>query len=426
MAIAERERFIAYFCSFKFYFIMTTVKIKFRSSSLPGKSGSLYFSLVHQGKSAQVTTKYKVYPGEWDEFMQRVVLTSTSRDKELVSIQQKIQDSEQVLRNVILYLEKDTGGDYSVKDIVCFFKGRIRRKSFFSFMDDQIVELNATRRFGTAQNYYCARQSFCNFLQGQDLLFQELTENVICEYDQWLKRKGLTRNTISFYMRTLRAVCNKAAEKYFFSLPPLFERVYTGVDKTRKRATNENVIVRLLQLDLRCSPSLGYARDLFLFSFYTRGMAFVDIAYLKKSDIKYGVITYIRRKTGKMMFVRLEHCMQEIIDRHSIGAAHSGYLFPLISSVDEGKAYEQYKNALCTYNKQLKKISGLLGLPLSYLSSYVARHTWATVARNKNVPLSIISAGMGHGSETTTQIYLASLETSIIDDANHHIISGCM
>lgn len=403
---------------------MATVKIRLRPSSLPDKPGSLYFSIVYQGKSAQVTTKYKLFPEEWDEYGQRIIFMNVSREKELVSVQQQLRNNWQILNNIIFDLEKSRSGDYSVKDIICFFKDRMGRKSFFLFMDDQIVELKAAYRFGTAQNYYCARQSFCHFLQGEELSFHELTEEVIRNYDQWLKMKGVARNTISFYMRILRAVCNKAAGKYFFSIPPIFEHVYTGVDKTRKRAMNENIIVRLLQLDLRHASSLEYARDLFLFSFYTRGMAFVDIAYLKKIDVRYEIITYVRRKTGRVMSVRLEHCMQEIIDRYSIEAIDSEYLFPIISSSSEGKAYEQYKSALCSYNKQLKRLSSLLGFPPSYLSSYVARHTWATVARNKNVPLSIISAGMGHGSEATTQIYLASLETSVVDDANHHIISG--
>lgn len=247
-----------------------------------------------------------------------------------------------------------------------------------------------------------------------------MTEDFILEYDSWLRKKGITRNSVSFYMRILRSVYNKAAAEMFFSPENIFRKVYTGVDRTRKRAVNEEIIVRLSNLDLSEHKALDYARDIFIFSFYTRGMAFVDIAYLRKSNIRNGFIQYIRRKTGQIINIRIESCMKKIMDHYK---TKSEYIFPIITSSDEKIAYRQYQNSLSYYNKQLKKISDLLGLP-SPLTSYVARHTWATAARNKNIPLSVISAGMGHTSEKTTQIYLASLDNSIIDEANKFIISS--
>lgn len=152
-------------------------------------------------------------------------------------------------------------------------------------------------------------------------------------------------------------------------------------------------------------------------------MTFVDIAFLRKTDLSHGTICYIRHKTGQPITVCIEHCMQEIIDRYSHFTHSSPYVFPLLTSTDELLAYNQYQNALSYYNKQLKKLSCLLSSPIS-LSSYVSRHTWATIARNRNIPLSVISAGMGHSSQVTTQIYLASLEDSVVDEANRAIIRG--
>ena len=201
-----------------------------------------------------------------------------------------------------------------------------------------------------------------------------------------------------------------------------FRNVYTGVDRTRKRAVDESVISRLMRLDTGRSKSLEIARDLFMFSFYARGMAFVDMAYLRKSDIRDGIISYERRKTGQRLSVRLEPCMKSVVDRYADRARDTPYVFPILRSAVPEAAYRQYSVALNYYNRRLKVLSDMLGLEAG-LSSYTSRHSWASVARNHHVPVSIISAGMGHASEQTTLIYLASLENSVIDDANRRVIA---
>ena len=222
-------------------------------------------------------------------------------------------------------------------------------------------------------------------------------------------------------MRILRSVYNKAVGEGIASQRAPFEKVYTGVDKTRKRAVDMATIESLRKLDLRGSRSLAYARDLFVFSFYMRGMAFVDMAYLRKSDVRDQTAQYIRRKTGQSLCIRLEPCITEIIRRYARKTKNTPYVFPIIAATDENEAYAQYQNALSYYNKLLKKLSKLLQAD-THLSSYVSRHTWATTARNCDIPLSVISAGLGHRSQATTQIYLASLEDSVIDEANRKII----
>lgn len=175
-----------------------------------------------------------------------------------------------------------------------------------------------------------------------------------------------------------------------------FRSVYTGVERTRKRAIREDIMVRLQKLNLADSAPLAFSRDLFIFSYCTRGMAFVDIAYLKK---------------------------EEIIKRYEPYVYNSPYLFPIITSNNPEEAYRQYQTALGYHNRKLKKLGKLTGENLR-LSSYTARHSWATVARNHNVPLSIISAGMGHTSEKNTLIYLESVENSLIDKADEGILKA--
>ncbi len=273
----------------------------------------------------------------------------------------------------------------------------------------------------TANNYSSALRSFKCFLI-RDIPFEQFTEQLVINYEQWLFDRGILRNTSSFYLRILRAVYNKAVKQTLVIQSFPFESVYTGVDRTRKRAVGEDVILKLLRLNLSHSYPLALSRDLFVFSYCMRGMSFIDMAYLKKSDITGNTINYVRRKTGQYISVKIEPCARDIIYRYDSTTKNLPYVFPILTSTDAGKAYTQYLVQLGYHNRKLKRLATQLNIDL-HLSSYTARHTWATIARNKNIPISIISAGMGHTSEQTTRIYLDSIDNSIIDDANRSILS---
>lgn len=164
--------------------------------------------------------------------------------------------------------------------------------------------------------------------------------------------------------------------------------------------------------------SLALSRDIFLFSYCARGMAFVDIAFLRRDDICGDWFSYVRRKTGQRLTVRIEPPMAAIINRYKNEAGE--YVFPIISA-DGQDAYRQYQTALGYHNRKLKQLAEIAGIS-EKLSTYTARHSWATAARRHNVPLSIISAGLGHSSERTTLIYLDSVENVALDNANHEIL----
>lgn len=296
--------------------------------------------------------------------------------------------------------------------------------SFFIFMEEQEKLLKDNGQFKTADSYSCTLKSFSNFRKGQDLDLSEVTSEEMKHYQSWLKQHGVVANASSFYMRVLRAAYNKAVDKNLVVQQHPFNEVYTGVDKTRKRALSIEVLRLLKELDLSKNKGLAYARDLFMFSFYTRGMSFVDMAHLCKEDIKEGVITYRRKKTGQKLVIGLEPCMEEIIKKYHYLTSGSEYVLPILNPNKSKTLEVQYYNALRYLNIQLKKIEKLLNISHVHLTSYVPRHTWASVARNKGVALSIISEGMGHTSETTTRIYLASLNQVIIDDANHEVLSA--
>jgi len=260
-------------------------------------------------------------------------------------------------------------------------------------------------------------------LTGVNLPFSAMTEQLIADYNAFLVQRGMVRNSVSFYMRIMRAVYNKAVRLKLVEQSYPFTEVYTGIDRTRKRAVPESVISQLYKLELEEGSAVALARDMFIFSFCTRGMAFVDMAYLKKSNLQNGVICYARRKTGQLLTVKIEPGVQRIIDKYRF--ASETYVFPIITSSDVKKSYDEYQVAINTHNRLLRRLSKMLPTECK-LTSYVSRHSWATAARNHNVPISVISAGMGHTSEQTTRIYLTMLENSVIDDANQGIIKSLL
>lgn len=289
--------------------------------------------------------------------------------------------------------------------------------SLFAYFQMQVDKLKLLGKFGTADTYLATMRSLRKFYLNKEVLLSDLDKEQILQYEAFLLKNGLQKNTSSFYIRVLRAIYNKAVDDGIVDSKNIFRNVYTGIDKTIKRALSKEEISRIKNIDLGDDFLLNFSRDIFMFSFYTRGMSFIDIAYLKKSDIYSVRLYYRRRKTGQLLSVRIESCMQCIIDKYS--QDNSKYVFPIIRN--QSIARNNYKSMLHTVNSQLKRLSLLLKLKIP-LSMYVARHSWATIAKENNIPLAVISEGMGHASEQITQIYLASLNSSIIDAANKMVI----
>ena len=395
---------------------MATVKVKLRPSTVPGKAGTIYYQLTHLRQVKQITTKIHLHPQDWDSNKAQIIFT----DSTSYLLQCKIDRDLDRLKKIIYKIDAECA-NYTVNEIIEKFYQTTADYSITDFFTQQIQKLKNDNRRGTARNYSKTLKSLKAFMKNTDSTFNIVTEQFVESYNTFLIQRGVVRNTISFYMRIFRPVYNKAVTQKIIEQTFPFKNVYTGVDRTRKRAVTETVISQLLSIDLKKSKALQFARDLFIFSFYARGMAFVDIVYLKKSNIQNGYITYVRHKTGQELTIRIETRLQNIINQYE--KKDSPYLFPILNTEDENKAYSQYEIALNYYNRQLKRLSKLLE-PNINLSSYTPRHTWATTARNKNVPLSIISAGMGHSSEKTTLIYLTKIDNSIIDEVNKAIIDS--
>ena len=395
--------------------MMTSIKVKFRPSTVDGKEGGLYFQIIHNRVVRQLNTDYKVFAEEWDPESESVVING-NRSNFLLGIQERLSWDLARLEKVVRTLETERRR-FTADDVITMFHKQTKESSLFSFMHGVIAQLKQLGKVRTSETYTATLKSFMAFRENQDVPIDGISSDLMLLYEAHLKARDVRMNTISFYMRNLRAVYNRAVEKGLTPQNNPFRHVYTGVDKTVKRAIPIKAIKELKELDLSLKPSLDFARDMFMFSFYTRGMSFVDMAYLRKSDLKNGILTYRRRKTGQELSIKWEKCMAEIIAKYPENKTE--FLLPIITR--QGNERKQYDNALHLVNYHLKDLSEMLQLQRP-LTMYVARHSWASAAKVKNVPLSVISEGMGHDSEATTQIYLASLETSVVDKANKMIL----
>ncbi len=396
---------------------MASIKVKFRQSTQKGKKGVLYYQVIHERLVRQLKTDMYIFPDEWSNGKSEIVIRNGERTDLLHSYQEQIKRDTRRLEQIVLRLELEH--ICSADMIVQRFTETISEAYFFTFMESIIIKLRNLNKTRTSEAYFSTLSSFRDFRGGKDMLHDEVTSDMMLEYEAWLKGREVSINTISFYMRILRAVYNRALECRLMENCSPFKHVHTGVYKTVKRALSLDNVKRIKSLDLSGRPALDLARNIFLFSFYTRGMSFVDIAYLKKKDLQNGMLAYCRRKTGQQLFIKWEKCMQEIVDKYDTSG--SIYMLPIIRKA--GNERNQYRNALHTINDNLKKVAELAGLH-TILTLYVARHSWASVAKNKNIPISVISEGMGHDSESTTQIYLASLDNSLIDEANRIILKS--
>lgn len=400
---------------------MASIKVKFRPSTVADHEGTIYYQIIHERKVRQLLSDYKVFPSEWDESRSMVTTTQKSERKAFIlSIRERIRWDVERLNKIDKKLDAN-GLTYTADDVIDEFNRYANEYSLFNFMESIIVRLKQNGKVRTSETYKSALSSFKKFRQDEDIMLDCLTSEIMEAYEAWHKNRGVAPNTISFYTRILRAVYNRAVDDDIIENRNPFKHVYTGVDKTVKRALPLPVIKKIKALDLSLNPSLDYAREMFLMSFYLRGMSFIDMAFLKKSDLKNGYVTYRRRKTGQQLIIEWTKEMQMILDKYPENA--TDYLLPIIKNPGTNER-RTYRNMGYNINHNLKKIAKIVGVQIP-LTLYVARHSWASAAKAKGIPLSVISEGMGHDSEATTQIYLASLDTSVVDRANS-IILNCL
>lgn len=399
---------------------MASIKVKFRRSTVTGQEGTIYYQIIHDRKVRQLLTDYRIFPSEWDESRSMVATPVKSERKSFIlAVREGIRRDMERLVKIDRQL-KSNGITFTADDVIDEFNRFVREYSLFNFMEGIIARLKQNGKIRTSETYRSTLNSFRKFRHNKDIMLDCISSETMENYEAWHKTRGVAPNTISFYTRILRAVYNRAVENEIIEDRNPFRHVYTGVDKTVKRALPLEIIRKIKALDLSLAPMLDFARDMFIMSFYLRGMSFIDMAFLKRNNLKKGYIVYRRHKTGQRLSIEWTKEMQLILDKYPENS--SDYLLPIIRRPGTNERYT-YRNISYSINHNLKKIAELIGVSIP-LTLYVARHSWASAAKSKGIPISVISEGLGHDNEATTQIYLASLDSSIIDRANSLIIGS--
>lgn len=400
---------------------MATIKMRFRPSSVRDKDGTLYYQIIHMRLVKQLYTDYRLRDEEWDSESGTVVISDDcdrSRAGYLSTVKDEVKDGLARLKAIVDRLEA-SGKAYTVEEVASEFVSPATVTGVVSFTRKLIDDLRKMGKKSMARRYSLTLNSLLKFTKEKEIAWDDFTSTLVTGFEEFLRQRGLCRNSTSFYMRNLRSIINRASEHDYEVPRNPFKHVYMGVDKTVKRAVTLKTVCKIRDINLSAYPHLDFARNLFMFSFYTRGMSFVDIAFLRKTDLTNGVITYFRRKTSQQIQVRVENQTMEIMDK--LGESTTSYLLPIIGS-ENTDADSQYRNVYHRVNRNLKKLGEMLKLDTK-LTLYVARHAWASIAHHNNIPISTISKAMGHDSETTTLIYLSSIDSSVVDKANRRIMS---
>lgn len=397
---------------------MATIKLKFRPSIVDGKDGTLFFQIIHFRQIRQINTNLRISREEWDATNTSIIISSadSQRTMYLSSINKSLKNQQAKLSTIISILD-NKASTYTAQDVVSMFFTPVTILGVGSFIRNLINELKKIGKESAAKRLDKILNSLLRYTDGNEVIWKDLTSTFILGYETFMIKRGLCRNSTSFYMRNLRSIVNRAIGQGIEVPSHPFKYVYMGVDKTVKRAISLDMIRMIRDVDLNGNPELDFARNVFMFAFYTRGMSFIDIAFLKKSDLQNGVLTYSRRKTRQQLMVKIEPETRKVIER--LGKSKTSFLLPIIT--EEKNIERQYESAYYRVNRNIRKVGEILGLQTK-LTLYVARHTWASIAHANNVALSTISKAMGHDSEKTTIIYLQTLDSSSVDKANRDII----
>ncbi len=381
----------------------------------------MYYQVIHNRMVRQISTGYRLFANEWDG--KNIVLPDgtdhTDRSCYLNGLLNCLRQDTARLQSIIQSLERQ-GGTFTSEEVINAYLAPERDTGMFcAFARSVADQMKRIGKERLSETYHSSVNSFLRFrgVEG-DVPLEDVDADLMSEYEAYLQGQGLVPNTTSFYMRNLRAIYNRAVEKKLVDDRQPFRHVYTGIGKTVKRAVTPEIMSRIKQLDVPSGSLLELARDLFMFSFYTRGMSFIDMAHLKKKDLQNGLLVYRRQKTGQQLFIKWEQPMQEIVSRYA--DPESPYLLPIITRPGEDER-RQYLSAIHRINTRLKEIGNRVNATIT-LTSYVSRHGWASIAKSRNVPIAVISEALGHESESTTRIYLASLDSSVVDNANSKVI----
>ena len=398
--------------------MITSVKLMLNKSRiLNNGSYPLVFQVIHNRRKKLLYTGYRMKEEVFDESEGKIMngVGSTFTATEVVKMNRELRKMRNQIDIRIRQLER-TREEFAVEDILTQNAFGTGKPQFYllRYINAQIERKQELKKVGMAAAYKSTRSSLARFIGRPDVRMSEVDSAFVRRYEDFLYSNGSSGNTVSYYLRNLRSLYNQAVTDGYHPRGEYpFAKAQTRPAKTVKRALSRTDMQNLADLNLENEPELEFTRDLYLFSFYAQGMAFVDIVLLKKTDICNGVLTYSRHKSKQLIRIVVTPQMQGVIDKYN---TENEYLFPIISG-EYASGYQKYRLALGRINRHLKKIAVVADIKVP-LTTYTARHTWATLARDYGAPISVISAGLGHTSEEMTRVYLKDFDVSMLNQVN--------
>lgn len=379
--------------------------------------------LTHKRNTTSIKTGYEIPEKAWDE-SKRMIRTSYKGFDNVTRVNNLLMKKRGEALDTISRLEdRKELMSLSLREVKEKILGRDSKVTFYSYTEKLIEGFIAMDKIGNARSYKNVLREVKNFTKDVDFGFEELTYAFLLKFDSYYLSKGCSENGLAVYMRTIRAIYNRAIKDNIAdanSYP--FTQYIIKTKPTQKRAISFESITKIIQLKLKPSDSLFDARNYFLISFYLMGASFIDIASLKLENIVDGRVRYRRRKTGKHYDIKISEQLGSILDYYSKGKEEYDYILPIIKSDEPELQNKEAHYALIRYNKLLKQLGERVGIK-EKLTSYVSRHSFASLANDKAIPLTAISEMLGHQSVKTTQVYLASLGSKRIDEFNDQIIN---
>lgn len=379
--------------------------------------------LSHKGKTTSISTGYSVPEKSWDSKARKIRgsyagYANVGRINHLL-LQKQTEGVDLITK---LDESKEIQG-LSINELKEKVVGHSSKMTFLKYCDKLIEEFRSVGRVGNARSYLNVQREVKKFCNDIDFPFEELTYQFLRRFENVYLSRGLSQNGLAVYLRTIRAIFNRAIKDGYVGKEHYpFDNYKIKTKPTRKRAIGFNEIKKLVDLEIDSKDSLFNARNFFLISFNMMGAPFIDLAFLKVENIKADRIHYTRRKTGKHFNIKITDQLAALLGHYTFGKSKEDFILPIVK---RSKLEEQYKDiqwAQNRYNKQLKKLAREVGIDET-LTSYVSRHSFASLANNKEIPLSAISSMLGHQSIKTTQTYLADLSQDKIDDYNELIVS---
>lgn len=381
----------------------------------------LILRISHFGQTTSISLGLSFLDKDWDD-KKKCVKASFQGTESVTRLNNILQKKRSKAIDIITQLdEQEELNGLSVTQIKDRIVNADKLKSFHSFGNDLVNELLSVNRIGSVRSYAHALTAIKNFTKKSDIRFEEINYDFLNKFEKHHLQKGGSLNGLAAYLRSIRAIFNKAIKLDLIDQKHYPFIKYTLKTKpTKKRAISASLINKIKELELSETHPCFHARNYFMASFYLMGISFIDLALLKVSDIKDGRIYFKRRKTKQEFNIKITESLNEILNSYLVGKGKNEYIFPIAKGLDSVQEYKKLEWARKRYNKKLKELGALCGIEET-LTSYVSRHSFASLAKNNDIPITAISEMMGHTSIKTTQVYLDSLSSDRLDDYNEKI-----